>query len=52
VVTPKKKQKMSNCTHCSNQEERQQNACTHDQRSDSHWRHQSASHKLSRKHEF
>jgi len=29
-----------------------QNACTQNQRSDSHWRHQSARHKWSRKHKF
>jgi len=38
VISPKESPTICNC---SNQEEKHHDKCAHDQRSDSHWRHQS-----------
>jgi len=45
---------ITNCTQLQQPRRKtsRQNVCVHDQRSDSHWWHQSASHKWSRKHQF
>jgi len=48
------KLRITNCTQLPQRRIKtsRQNACVHDQRSDSHWWHQSASHKWSRKQQF